>query len=82
MPACVLHEKSAGGAWIEAGQWENVVMPVYTFECLKCGHQFDETLSVTEYEKKEAEGFSCPKCGSQEVDQLVLGCTVQTSKKS
>lgn len=57
-------------------------MPVYSFECLKCGRKFDETLSVTEYEKKERKGFSCPKCKSKEVEQLVLGCTVQTSKKS
>jgi putative FmdB family regulatory protein len=57
-------------------------MPVYSFECLKCGHKFDETLSVTEYEQKGKKGFSCPKCRSRNVEQLVLGCTVQTSKKS
>ncbi len=57
-------------------------MPQYSFECLKCGHKFDEFLSVSEYEKKEAEGFTCPKCRSKEVEQLVLGCTVQTKKKS
>ena len=57
-------------------------MPEYSFECLKCGHKFDQTLSVTEYEKKEAKGFTCPKCRSKNVEQLVLGCMIQTKKKS
>ncbi len=57
-------------------------MPQYSFECRKCGHKFDEVLSIAEYEKKEAEGFSCPKCHSKKVEQLVLGCSVQTRKKS
>jgi len=57
-------------------------MPIYSFECLKCGYKFDETLSLGEYEKKEAKRFSCPKCRGKKVEQLVLGCTVQTAKKS
>ncbi len=57
-------------------------MPLYSFECLKCSHKFEETLSVKEYEKKEAKGFSCPKCHSKDVEQLVLGCMIQTKKKS
>lgn len=57
-------------------------MPVYSFECMKCGHKFDRTMLISEYEKKEKRGFSCPKCDSKDVEQLVLGCTVQTSKKS
>ena len=62
--------------------WENLIMPTYSFECLKCGHKFDETMPVTAYEKKEAKGFSCPKCRSKKVEQLVVGFMVQTSKKS
>jgi putative FmdB family regulatory protein len=57
-------------------------MPTYSFECRKCGHRFDLALSIGEYEKKEARGFSCPKCRCKDVEQLVVGCTVQTSKKS
>ncbi|MBP1597735.1 MAG: Zinc ribbon domain [Acidobacteria bacterium] len=57
-------------------------MPIYSFECSKCGHKFDQTLSLAEFEKKEAKKFSCPKCRSKKVEQLMVGCTVQTSKKS
>ena len=57
-------------------------MPIYSFECQKCRHKFEETISVAEYEKKEKQGFKCPKCHGKNVEQLVLGCTVQTSKKS
>ena len=57
-------------------------MPIYSFECQKCRHKFEETVSVAEYEKKQKQGFKCPKCHGKNVEQLVLGCTVQTSKKS
>ena len=57
-------------------------MPSYAFECTKCGHKFDALLSLSEYEKKEKQGFKCPKCHSKRVEQLISRCTVQTSKKS
>ncbi len=56
-------------------------MPVYAFECLKCGHKFEHVMPVGEYEKKVKEGITCPKCQSGEVEQQLLA-TVQTSKKS
>jgi|RhiMetdeSRZDD1v2_1073273.scaffolds.fasta_scaffold2187023_2 putative FmdB family regulatory protein len=55
-------------------------MPVYGFECRKCGHKFEQTLSFSEYEKKKT--FTCPKCHGRSVDQVILGAMVQTSKKS
>ncbi|MFQ5738584.1 MAG: FmdB family zinc ribbon protein [Acidobacteriota bacterium] len=57
-------------------------MPFYEFECLKCGHSFQETLSVSEYEKREKRGFRCPKCHTRRVEQLVSNVMVETSKKS
>jgi hypothetical protein len=39
-------------------------------------------LSLRDYEKKEKQRFKCPKCHSKNVEQLVLGCTIQTKKKS
>ena len=57
-------------------------MPTYDFECQKCGHKFEETMPFAVYEKKEKTGFRCPKCHSKKVEQLILGMTVQTSKKS
>jgi putative FmdB family regulatory protein len=57
-------------------------MPIFSFECLKCRHEFEETLSFEDYEKKEREGFICPRCQSKEVEQLVLAATLHTPKKS
>ncbi len=54
-------------------------MPVYEFECLKCGETFQETVSIAEYEKQK---FRCPKCKSRQVEQLVSGVLVETSRKS
>ncbi len=54
-------------------------MPIYEFVCRKCGEEFTEVLSLTDYEKHEVE---CPKCGSQEVEQVVAACSVVTSRKS
>jgi putative FmdB family regulatory protein len=57
-------------------------MPIYSFECLTCRHEFEEALPFEDYEKKEREGFTCPRCQSKEVEQLILASTLHTSKKS
>ena len=57
-------------------------MPFYEFECLKCGETFQETLSVSEYEKKTQKGIRCPKCQSRKVEQLITSVSVETSRKS
>ena len=57
-------------------------MPIYAFECKKCGRKFEEMMMFAAYEKKQQKGFRCPKCKSKRVEQLVVGLTVQTSKKS
>jgi putative FmdB family regulatory protein len=39
-------------------------MPLYEFTCQKCGHQFEELITLAEL---EVEGLCCPGCGSREV---------------
>ncbi len=57
-------------------------MPVYTFRCRKCRHKFEKAMTYAAYEEKVLKGFRCPKCRSKKVEQLIVGLTVQTSKKS
>ncbi len=57
-------------------------MPFYDFQCLKCGHKFQEILSLVEYDKRERKGFRCPKCMTKRVEQVVVPAMVETSKKS
>ncbi len=61
------------------------LMPIYEFECRECNHKFQQIMSVSEWEVKakgdKQEGFTCPKCGSKNVEEL-LSARVQTSKKS
>jgi putative FmdB family regulatory protein len=54
-------------------------MPIYEFDCLKCGREFKLVLSLREYEKKNV---SCPRCKSKKVEQFVTSCEVVTSRKS
>ena len=42
-------------------------MPVYEFNCSKCGERFEVMGSYAEREKEHA----CPKCGSTEVKQAI-----------
>jgi putative FmdB family regulatory protein len=51
-------------------------VPIYEFECRKCGKEFSLVLSVTQYEQKE---FACP---AREVAPLVTSANVITSRKS
>jgi putative FmdB family regulatory protein len=54
-------------------------MPIYEFECQKCGKEFNLVLSVKQYEQKE---FSCPACQAKEVELLITSTNVITSRKS
>lgn len=54
-------------------------MPVYEFECKKCGKAFEAALSVSEREKKKVK---CPSCNSSSVNQLLSAFFANTSKKS
>ena len=41
-------------------------MPVYEFECRKCGKPFDLFIRST----RDMEGAKCPECGSPELERL------------
>ena len=54
-------------------------MPTYSYKCRKCKKQYEEVLSLKEY----AEGKrTCPKCGSEDVEQVLDVFTPKTSRKA
>ena len=57
-------------------------MPMYEFLCQQCGKDFTSALSIAEAERRRAEGFQCPACGSSNVVQRISHFQVKTSKKS
>jgi putative FmdB family regulatory protein len=54
-------------------------MPTYEFKCRQCGKKF--TLTET-YSDRDRHDEKCPKCGSEEVEQLISSVYAKTSKKS
>jgi putative FmdB family regulatory protein len=54
-------------------------MPIYEYECRKCGHGFSRTMSIEEQDRAKVE---CPRCGSQEVTQVIEPAFVRTSRKA
>jgi putative FmdB family regulatory protein len=58
---------------------EEVNVPTYSYKCRKCKKQYEEVLSLKEY----AEGKrTCPKCGSEDVEQVLDVFTPKTSRKA
>lgn len=57
-------------------------MPTYDFRCQHCGKVFEETLSISDYEHKQQEGWQCQACGSTDVVQQISSFQVKTGKKS
>ena len=41
-------------------------MPLFEFQCRKCGHQFEELLTLAEVEAGEVK---CPACRSKQVER-------------
>lgn len=41
-------------------------MPMFEFSCKKCGHQFEDLVTLAELEAGEVE---CPACGSKKVER-------------
>ncbi len=41
-------------------------MPLYEFQCRKCGHGFEELLSMAEVDLAKPK---CPACGSRRVEK-------------
>lgn len=54
-------------------------MPVYEYECQKCGEKFSVTLRIKEHDEKKVK---CPKCASSDVKQLIEPFHAVTAKKS
>lgn len=54
-------------------------MPVYEFECKKCGKAFELNLSLAQKDKKKVK---CPSCTSSQVNQVFSTFYANTSKKS
>lgn len=41
-------------------------MPLYEFNCRKCGHGFEELMTLAEMENGK---LTCPACGSDQVER-------------
>ena len=54
-------------------------MPVYEFECKKCGYKFDLVETINQHDKHREK---CPECGSKSIRNIISTVNVQTSKKS
>ena len=51
-------------------------MPVYEFQCAKCGEHFEIVSSLSERDEKAV----CPSCGGRKVSQVFGGFTVGISR--
>lgn len=47
-------------------------MPIYEFECLKCGYEFEKLQRVSDPPPSK-----CPECGSKRVSQLLSAPAIQ-----
>ena len=54
-------------------------MPIYQYECDKCGHEFERPETVSEHNPKKV---ACPKYKSKRVHQVLGSFFANTSKKS
>ncbi|NOY68391.1 MAG: zinc ribbon domain-containing protein [Deltaproteobacteria bacterium] len=49
-------------------------MPIYEYECTKCGHKFEELIFSRTDVKPE-----CPKCGAKHTKRLISASSFSTS---
>ena len=54
-------------------------MPVYDYICKDCHKEFEAILTLTEHDEDK---ITCPKCGSNDVEQAAVAFFAVTSKKS
>jgi predicted nucleic acid-binding Zn ribbon protein len=63
-------------------------MPVYDFQCRDCGHSFERSMHVDEYERvyearrDDGASLQCPTCGSERVMLTIAMFEVQTPSKT
>lgn len=51
-------------------------MPLFEFECKKCGQQFEALIRP-----HDDDNVSCPKCGSKKLRKLISGFTARSAGK-
>ena len=54
-------------------------MPTYEYVCVKCGEEFVQVMSISEFESGQV---TCPKCQSKDVKQQMSTFIPKTSRKS
>jgi len=54
-------------------------MPVYEFECRKCGQVFEVVMSMAE---AAVQTVACPMCSSDDIEKVYSPFSAVTSKKS
>jgi putative FmdB family regulatory protein len=57
-------------------------MPVYDYECRKCGSEFQVVESISAHEESGRKRPKCPQCASDDVERVLVGAFVKTGKKS
>lgn len=53
-------------------------MPIYSYRCKKCSHNFDMLVGVT----AETGDLKCTECGSTEVEKTMSSFTVRMGTSS
>lgn len=48
-------------------------MPIYSYHCTKCGHDFEMLVGVT----AESTELKCEKCGSTQVKKNLSACAMR-----
>lgn len=54
-------------------------MPTYEYRCNSCGAEFTRAVSLREHEQERQR---CPKCGSEQIVQLMSAFMPKTSRKA
>jgi putative FmdB family regulatory protein len=61
---------------LEDGRYE---MPTYEYKCEACKKEFIVVMSITEHDETKV---ICPKCQSDQVEQIISHFIARTSRKS
>jgi putative FmdB family regulatory protein len=51
-------------------------MPIYEYECLKCGQRFEMLRHISEIDSN----IRCPKCGAENPTRIISAFTTGSSK--
>lgn len=54
-------------------------MPTYEYRCRECDERFEQPQRMEDH---ETAGARCPRCGSEDVEQLFSPFFAKTSRKS